>query len=178
MFLYSDECGGFCVCNIMSRMSGYVLLSSKFYDLKCFHNHAWSCSYAESIFSNDFPVIDDVIPECYTFLFSPSDWISFGNGTSFPRDSFVQQRGTPVKIFLKMRILASSFQWGVSQVLRGLRFRDNCVQSFQFFTSTLCHLWNHFLVSQECCLSTYVIKQLVISWYAPHIWHSWNVFDP
>ena len=78
------------------------------------------------------------------FLFSPSDWIPFGNGTSFPRDSFVQQRGTPVKIFLKMRILASSFQWGVSQVLRGLRFRDNCVQSFQFFTSTLCHLWNHF----------------------------------
>ena len=24
MFLYSDQCGGFCVCNIMSRMSGYV----------------------------------------------------------------------------------------------------------------------------------------------------------
>ena len=43
MFLYSDQCGGFCVCNIMSRMSGYVL-SSKVYDVKCFHNHAWSCS--------------------------------------------------------------------------------------------------------------------------------------
>ena len=38
MFLYSDECGELCICNIMSRMSGYVL-SSKFYDLKCFHNH-------------------------------------------------------------------------------------------------------------------------------------------
>ena len=24
MFLYSDQCGGFCVCNIMSRMSGHV----------------------------------------------------------------------------------------------------------------------------------------------------------
>ena len=80
--------------------------------------------------------IDDVIPECYTFLFSPSDWISFGNGTSFPRDSFVHQRGTPVKIFPKMRILAPSFQWGVSQVLRGLRFWDNCVQSFQFYFNT------------------------------------------
>ena len=176
MSLYSVQCGGFCVRSIMSRMSGYVL-SLKVYNLECFHNHAWSCSSADSIFSDYFPVIDDVIPECYTFLFSPSDWIPFGNGTSFPRDSFVQQRGTPVKIFLKMRILASSFQWGVSQVLRGLRFRDNCVQSFQFFTSTLSHLWNHFF-SISRMLSIYVIKQLVISWYAPHIWHSWNVFDP
>ena len=40
VFIQCDECGGFCVCNIMSRMSGYVLLSSKFYDLECFHNHA------------------------------------------------------------------------------------------------------------------------------------------
>ena len=42
------------------------------------------------------------------------------------------------------------------------------------FTSTLSQ--NFFSISRM--LSIYVIKRLVISWYAPHIWHSWNVFDP
>ena len=84
-----------------------------------------------------FPVIDDVTTS-RTLTYSHTLILTSvsGNGTYFLRDSFVHQRGTPVKIFLKMRILASSFQWGVWQVLRGLRFWDICVQSFQIYSWT------------------------------------------
>ena len=39
----------------------------------------------------------------------------------------------PWSNFSELRILASSFQWGVSQVLRGLRFRDICILNCDIF---------------------------------------------
>ena len=77
MFLYSDQCGGFCVCNIMSRMSGHVYPQSFMilnvftimFDLVHMQSQSFQMifqslmtSYQSVIlFSDPFPGISDVI---------------------------------------------------------------------------------------------------------------------
>ena len=57
--------GGFAFATSSVGWVDLVYLSYKSCDPKKIHYHVWSCSYAESIFSNNFPVID-ADNNCYT----------------------------------------------------------------------------------------------------------------
>ena len=59
MFLYSDECDGFCIGNIVSRMSGlgFNIRSFRILDIQTITNDHER--YADLIFSNN--SLDDVI---------------------------------------------------------------------------------------------------------------------
>ena len=71
----------------------------------------------------------------HSFTYSLFHW-----GVHWQFACFLYQRGTPVKIFFKMRILTSFFQRGVSNVLKILRFWDNRLFGFYSWKLKFFHI--------------------------------------
>ena len=133
MFLYSDQCGGFCVCNIMSRMSGHVYPQS-FMILNVFTImfdlvHMQSQSF-QMIFQSLMTSYQSVI----LFFSAQVTGFHLEMGLLF-RVILLFNRGEPLsKFFLKCVFWLPLSNEGSDRCSGVFVFWDICIQSFWFWT--------------------------------------------
>ena len=150
MFLYSDQYGGVCVCNIMSRMSGHVHPQS-FMILNVFtimfdrvHMQSQSFKWYSSQWWRHTRVL------YFSFLDSIWKWDFFSAWF------FCSTEGNPCQNFSE-----NAYFWlplsneGSHRCSGVFVFEIIAFKVFNFLLQDLVTCGTIFIVSQECCLSTW-----------------------